>query len=544
MDIVKKNIFSIVTSIVILSIFYIFLNISHPAEDAYILFIYVKNLVAGHGISYFPGAAPSEGATDFLWMILISCLHFIGFYPAIGAGLINAASAGGIFYILSSILKRHLNVHNLSLWQHITILCLVIFSQIFFASIVGFSVYFYSFSFLLLFYVMVYSPPEYLKYIPLIGIMISLIRPDGVMPSVVAVLIMFGYVIKYHTEHIKPYIITSITAFIIGCAYFIWRYHYFGFLFPLPIYVKSSSPEFMPGLDILFKWLFRNDIIPLMLFPSLYMLWQYKNPRLLLGMIPPVILLVSFCFFVPSQNIGYRFQNAPYFIFLAYFICFLFDHHQINKRYLTLSFYLKAVLLTAFIFLNGKYIHKRITRNDIHTSYLKVISYHLRDNTPPESNIILTEAGQFAYWGQGKFYDLVGLNTSETALNGPTADYIETINPDMIFFHSAGMFHFDNNAQKPYFMISPQKYDTLLSQSVPLFEKARLNVEKASIAALTFLSDHNKEYDIILLPQDRHIYAIKKQGRIQMGDFMKALEKSKQKQYQYGYLALEKNTPL
>ena len=50
-----------------------------PAEDAIILYDYARNLKNSSIITYGGADYPIEGATDFLWMVLIACLGTLGF---------------------------------------------------------------------------------------------------------------------------------------------------------------------------------------------------------------------------------------------------------------------------------------------------------------------------------------------------------------------------------------------------------------------------------------------------------------------------------
>ncbi|WP_437655687.1 hypothetical protein [Sorangium sp. So ce1182] len=47
------------------------LSSGHPIEGSYILYVYSESLASGHGITYFKGGEHAEGATDFLWMMLL-----------------------------------------------------------------------------------------------------------------------------------------------------------------------------------------------------------------------------------------------------------------------------------------------------------------------------------------------------------------------------------------------------------------------------------------------------------------------------------------
>jgi hypothetical protein len=41
-------------------------------DDAYIIFRYSRNLAAGFGLAWDPGAAPVEGYTSFLWVMIMA----------------------------------------------------------------------------------------------------------------------------------------------------------------------------------------------------------------------------------------------------------------------------------------------------------------------------------------------------------------------------------------------------------------------------------------------------------------------------------------
>jgi hypothetical protein len=61
-----------------------------PDEDAAILYGYSRNLAETGIISYIPGGARAEGATDFGWMIAIACLQKLGVPNHFATGALNA----------------------------------------------------------------------------------------------------------------------------------------------------------------------------------------------------------------------------------------------------------------------------------------------------------------------------------------------------------------------------------------------------------------------------------------------------------------------
>src|SRR3954447_19640423 len=60
-----------------------------PSEDAVILYGYARNLATRGVITYSVHQIPIEGATDFLWMVAIAGLKFIGVDEFASALLLN-----------------------------------------------------------------------------------------------------------------------------------------------------------------------------------------------------------------------------------------------------------------------------------------------------------------------------------------------------------------------------------------------------------------------------------------------------------------------
>ena len=82
--------YSITIAFVYFFINFLVISAGHFNEDAYILFIYVENLIQGNGISFYPGGPHAEGATDFLWFLMLSALSYLGLDVGISAMLLNS----------------------------------------------------------------------------------------------------------------------------------------------------------------------------------------------------------------------------------------------------------------------------------------------------------------------------------------------------------------------------------------------------------------------------------------------------------------------
>ena len=99
----KKSGLLIASSIAILFLIFNFILISngHFHEDAYILFIYVENFVNGNGITYYSDGPHIEGATDFLWLMLLIFLVKLGLNVGTSVILLNSVGVFIISYLLN-----------------------------------------------------------------------------------------------------------------------------------------------------------------------------------------------------------------------------------------------------------------------------------------------------------------------------------------------------------------------------------------------------------------------------------------------------------
>jgi integral membrane sensor domain MASE1 len=100
---------------------FILLQYGHFHEDAYILFIYVENMLNGNGITYYPSGEHTEGATDFLWMILLLLLAKIGFDVGTASILLNSF---GVLLISSIILYEVSSIKKDTIYKKIAYLFL------------------------------------------------------------------------------------------------------------------------------------------------------------------------------------------------------------------------------------------------------------------------------------------------------------------------------------------------------------------------------------------------------------------------------------
>ena len=81
-----------------------------PEEDAAMLMRYSRHLAAGHGIVWNIGEKPVDGATDFLFMVVLAAVHGLGLSLETSARAIglfaHAATVWLVFWERAAALRR------------------------------------------------------------------------------------------------------------------------------------------------------------------------------------------------------------------------------------------------------------------------------------------------------------------------------------------------------------------------------------------------------------------------------------------------------
>jgi len=420
--------------------------LSLPNEDAFILFKYVENLAHGFGIVFYPGGPRTEGATDFLWLILLSVLRFLKVDVALAAGFLNALGAALATYLFARAAASSELPPGWRLFFYGLALSIPFVGGAV-AGYEGFSSMLYSALILLLFRLSLQD--RQLHWIPVVSIVVTLFRPDGAIVGISFSLICLVY--AYQAGRLRSYLHSALLAVTIGIAYFTWRYLYFGYLLPLPLYVKSVGAviryyDVWPGLSVPYyqglktnlSWM-RDTFGPLTLIVAgvlLNLLFRNRDAglkRCLVMSVPLLLLLIGFSFSHQAQNIALRFQ-APVFL-VIFFIVYLNALRLFELNSSEIRRALGAVILAVALSVplaNGIFL---VVRSLVAQSFVASFSDVISRTHPGELTLALTEAGRFAFWWHGPTFDLGGLNNAATAFTPASSDYLRRLAPDVIMFN-------------------------------------------------------------------------------------------------------------
>ena len=393
-------------------------------EDAYILFQYSKMLSHGHGIAFDLTSGPSEGATDFLWMVTLALMAVLSIDIGTAALLLNGI---GLCVTAWAVIRIRGRCDLVS----VSASGLLLLTGGAAAALAGFSTLAYGGLYSLL---TVSILEKRVNLAILAAIVLSLFRPEGVILSFAGLFLLLLYSANYN---VKMALRIFGTPVIIGLLYFIWRYHYFEMILPLPLLVKKQTDEVFEGFFININAImpYLSLLVPLIFYRK-SIDWRIIN----LILIGPLLLFFALLFAHQSQNICDRFQ---YPIILALIFSFVASYPSDVPRKITI-----IAMAPAFGF--GLLLVYSLINFTTTNGYLNNFPYLLRSQGFIVDKIAITEAGNFPfYYNAPKMIDLVGLNSREVVLEGPYS-VLSRENPEFIFVNHAGRYDlsgFNKNAR-------------------------------------------------------------------------------------------------
>ena len=384
-----------------------------PAEDASMLFRYSENLIDTGVISYNTNGDPTEGATDFLWMILLSVFYFFGINTYFAAILVNLFS----LYIILNIIRNHYSLSSIETYGLFFLHFSVTHT---YAALGGFSVLLVE---LLLVLVVINFLKKNIFNTLLFSFIGCLIRPDFILfiiiPNIINLLENFNF------KNIRYFIL----FILLGLIYFYCRYLYFDLFLPLPFYIKN-------------QWSFLNNLEwgrqIIILSPALLIVFFKDFAKIFKR---SVLIILSIAMFATAyytnqilyQNVGYRFYF--YIPILLIFIIYeiqvdIINSKKVAKNIILIISFLSIIINFSQKFSSFNFINKK---EDIYlfAKELNIINKDL------ELSLATTESGLIPYYSKINTIDLFGLSTKEFAKKPADGSFLLKNNFDIIIINSS-----------------------------------------------------------------------------------------------------------
>lgn len=232
------------------------------ADDAFISFRYARNLTLGHGLVFNPGERV-EGYTNFLWTVLIAGSMKLGFEPIIASWILSIAFYLGTVATFVIVSWRWSQESDTKLFVPIAALCLLVHHESHIYATSGMETAAVTFLVSLAFALLLTSRSD--RALLLTGITLSLAaltRPDALIFAAGALI----FVALHSRISLKRLTLVTAPLVFMYLPYWLWRFDYYGYLFPNTYYAKSGgSAYFSQGLTYLQTYL--NAYYVLGLFP-------------------------------------------------------------------------------------------------------------------------------------------------------------------------------------------------------------------------------------------------------------------------------------
>lgn len=200
-------------------------------DDAFISFRYADNLASGHGLVFNPGERV-EGYTNFLWTVLIAGAMRLGASPILTSVVLSLASFAGVL-ILSTRLLERLRPQPAPLL--LPLAAVVVASNYVMASFgtSGLETMFGALLVLLALELVLAGRP---LLSGLAGIAATMAHPDHAIFYV-----SLGAALLLDRQRRRELLRYAVPFAVVYVPYFLWRWSYYGDLFPNTYYAKSAD---------------------------------------------------------------------------------------------------------------------------------------------------------------------------------------------------------------------------------------------------------------------------------------------------------------
>ncbi|WP_043873027.1 hypothetical protein [Legionella massiliensis] len=191
--------------------------------------------------------------------------------------------------------------------------------------------------------------------------------------------------------------------------YFFWRWHYFGYLFPNPVYCKGLSGVY-PSLDIGYLQL----AWPFACLAAIA-IFRYKDRRFQFLWLPSLIYLILLFGSEPLSSFANRLFLLPFCLLLPLSILgllIIIQRYYKDDDVINVAMYF-AAFLVAFFFAQSISLtnYRQTAQNTLNDEHLRrALALWLKNHSSPTNKIMLSDVGLVPYLDSNPFIDSYCLN--------------------------------------------------------------------------------------------------------------------------------------
>lgn len=422
-----------------------------PYEDAAMLMRYADHFAHGYGIVWNVGERPVDGATDFLFMAAVAALIKLGVAIGRSVRILGYAS-----HVLTVLLVYWT---NRKVWHASAALSLVAALYLAVGTGLSYVAAFFGTTFFALFATLTWllalllirseRPHTWLAALfALSALATGLIRPEGVLLGVlmmVAVILVNGWGNSRRTLTIFAGVML-----LLGGAYFLWHWSYFGYPLPNPFYKKGGGllhwDSFWESLANLARFAGPFALAFLLAFRS-----RHTGRLAVAFLVPLVGFAAAFVLVSNETNFGGRFQYALWPLVLISFYPLIdgldaqvgLSRPRLAEAVPPFVRILAALALTLGLmqYAQSQNCNLTIAQQSCLVAYEADGRYdvanYLSQFHDQDYVLATTEAGLLPLYSGWKSIDAWGLNDSWiTHEGGITPEYLDRFKPNIIMFHA------------------------------------------------------------------------------------------------------------
>jgi arabinofuranosyltransferase len=421
-------------------LFWVYRQGSLPFEDAAMLLRYAEHFAQGHGIVWNVGDKPVDGATDFLFMVIIGGLSWLGFAVETAAALaIGAGHVAGVLAVYvgsrwafgAGRLLSLLAAAYLALGPALTYAAAQFGAPVFAACA--------AVSYLLAFRAAREPSLPLALGFAASCLLTSLVRPEGVFLSVFLLLAVVMYRGLSQSKRIVA--VFAAVFLLLGGAYFAWRWSYFGHPLPNPFYKKGGGSLYPGGLFHSIREVLGMNALFLPFF-ALGLVSQRHTRLAAFALIPAVGFSGIWVLLSNEMNFAGRFQYAVMPLLLMTWPR-LAEELWRDWELPTLAAFSaasrKAIVLGLSLVITFAFVTLRYSYSTSITNYVALhdLGRMLRPYSERGYTLVTTEAGLLPLYSGWRAIDAWGLNDAVIAhAGGVTEAYLDQHQPELVMFHA------------------------------------------------------------------------------------------------------------
>ncbi|MCI0413036.1 hypothetical protein L0222_09575 [bacterium] len=252
MELTRKTFWSPCLAIAVPFIIYVFhalLFRNWIVDDAAISFVYARNLAYGHGLVSQPAVPPVEGYSNFAWVLLLTPFFQAHvFHPILTPKIVSAILVFVCFFIVHKTVKLITKHPNLGTGFILALLSINTSFVVWTTSGLENALFAFLTALLLWKTIQFSLNPDYSRRVPVIIAVIALLcaltRPDGVLFFALFPAFLLADVLVYKrplATAMRSGLIYAGIYTILFAIFILFRFFYFGEIFPNTFFAKSTT---------------------------------------------------------------------------------------------------------------------------------------------------------------------------------------------------------------------------------------------------------------------------------------------------------------